>query len=105
MPKDLPIACSLDAAALEQRLAAIAEVGAASLVEHNEDGGRHVLRFRRDPRSRKRLEGIVAAEAACCAFLDLRLDDDGDHLILSVAAPQAGQPTADGFARAFAARR
>jgi pentose-5-phosphate-3-epimerase len=105
MPRDLPIACSLDASALEQRLAAIAEVGAESLVEHVEESGRHVLRFQRDARSRERLEGIVAAEAACCAFLDLSLDDDGDHLILSVAAPEAGQPTADGFARAFAARQ
>jgi hypothetical protein len=105
MAKDLPIVCSLDAPALEQRLAAIAEVGAESLVEHVEDGDRHVLRFRRDPRSRERLEGIVDDEAACCAFLDLRLEDDGEHLVLSVAAPQTGQPTADGFARAFSASR
>jgi hypothetical protein len=105
MPEDLPVVCSLDGGALERRLTAIAELGAESLVEHVEDGGRHVLRFQRDPRSRSRLEGIVSAEAACCAFLDLSLDDDGDHLVLSVAAPETGQPTADGFARAFSAKQ
>jgi hypothetical protein len=103
MPKDLPVVCSLGAGDLEQRLAAIAEVGAESLIDHREDSGRHLLRFRRDDRTRERLEGIVAAEAECCAFLDLSLADDGEHQILSVAAPEAGQPTADGFAMAFEA--
>lgn len=105
MSGDLPVVCSLEGGALEQRLTAIAELGAESLVEHVEEGGRHVLRFHRGPRSRSRLEGIVSAEAACCAFLNLSLDDDGDHLVLSVAAPEAGQQTADGFARAFSANR
>jgi peroxiredoxin len=52
MPKELPVVCSLDARDLEQRLAAIGEIGVRSLV-------------------------------------------------LSVAAPEAGQATADGFAMTF----
>lgn len=103
MPEELPVVCSLGAGDLEQRLATIAEIGAESLIDRREDGGRHVLRFRRDNRTRERLEEVIAAEAECCAFLDLFLDDDGEHLVLSVAAPEAGQATADGFALAFAA--
>ncbi len=101
MPQDLPIVCSLSAGDLEQRLAAIGEIGAKSLVDHEQDGGRHLLRFRSDPETREHLETVIEAERQCCAFLDLLLKDDGDRLVLSVAAPEAGQATADGFAMAF----
>ncbi|HXS47998.1 MAG TPA: hypothetical protein VN756_11110 [Solirubrobacterales bacterium] len=101
MPQDLPIVCSLGAGDLEQRLAAIGEIGAKSLVDSEEDAGRHLLRFRPDPGTRERLEAIIEAEGQCCAFLDLALEENGSHLILSVAAPEAGQATADGFAMAF----
>jgi hypothetical protein len=105
MPKELPVVCSLGGGDLEQRLAVIAELGAESLVDRRQDGGRHLLRFRSDARTRERLEGIVRAEHECCAFLDLSLADEGGHLVLSVAAPEAGQATADGFAMAFGATR
>ena len=101
MPQDLPIVCSLNAGDLEQRLAAIGEIGAKSLIDRREDSGAHLLRFRSDPETRAGLEGIIEAERQCCAFLDLSLTEDGDHLVLSVAAPEAGQATADGFATAF----
>ncbi len=105
MPQDLPIVCSLNAGDLEQRLAAIGEIGAKSLIDRKEEGGRHLLRFRPDAEARASLEGIIEAERQCCAFLDLSLQEDGDHLVLSIAAPAAGQTTADGFAMAFAAAR
>ena len=41
-----PIACSLGASDFQQRLSEIAEVGAASLIGREEEGGRHILRFR-----------------------------------------------------------
>jgi hypothetical protein len=103
MPKELPVVCSLGAEDLEQRLAAIGELGAESLIDHRQDGGRHLLRFRSDSRTRERLEDIIRAERECCAFLDLTLEEAGDDLILSVAAPEAGQATADGFAMVFGA--
>lgn len=104
MTKELPVVCSLGAGDLEQRLSMIAEIGAQSLIEHQQEGDRHVLRFRSDSRTRERLEAVIAAEAECCAFLDLSLEEDGDQLVLSVAAPETGQASADGFAMAFAAR-
>jgi hypothetical protein len=88
MSADEPIACSLGAADLEQRLVAIAAVG-------------HLLRFPADGATRRRLEEIVAAEAQCCAFLDLSLSEEGGELLLSIAAPRDAQAVADGFAAAF----
>jgi hypothetical protein len=104
MPEDLPVVCSLGAGDLAQRLSAIAEIGAESLIDRRANEGRHLLRFRSDPKTQRRLEDVIAAEAECCAFLDLSLEEDGDDLILSIAAPEAGQATADGFAAAFAAQ-
>ncbi len=102
MAQELPVVCSLGAGDLEQRLAAIGEIGAESLIDREVEKGKHRLRFRSDPKTRQRLEDAIAAEAECCAFLDLSLEEDGGELILSIAAPEAGQATADGFAAAFA---
>lgn len=105
MTKDKPIACSLGSGALEQRLAAIAEIGADSLVSREIKGDQHLLRFRSDDGTRRRLEGIVAAEAECCSFLDLSLTEEGGKLVLSIAAPEAGQSVADELAGMFAGMR
>jgi hypothetical protein len=99
----IPIACSLRAGDLEQRLAAIAKIGAESLAGHETEGSRHLLRFRSDATTRRRLEEIVAAEAQCCSFLDLTLEDCGGELVLSVEAPQDAQAVADDLAATFAA--
>jgi hypothetical protein len=99
----LPIACSLGAGDLKQRLVEIAAIGEESLIGHETDEGRHLLRFRPDAVTRKRLEEIVAAEAECCSFLELALEERGGDLVLSVAAPQDGQTVADELAAAFAA--
>lgn len=97
-----PAACSLGPGALAQRLTAIAEIGAGSLISRHVESGRHLLRFRADAATRKRLEEIVAAEAECCSFLDLSLDQQAGELMLSIAAPRDAQALADGLAGAFA---
>lgn len=101
MTKALPIACSLDAGDLKGRLATIAEIGAASLLGREVDRGRHLMRFRSNAETRRRLEEIVAAEAECCSFLDLTLEERSGDLVLSVAAPKDGQAVADELAAAF----
>jgi len=102
MTEGTPIACSLDASELQERLREIAEVGATSLIERSTEGDRHLLRFRSDAETHRRLEAIVAAEAKCCSFLDLSLEERGGELILTVGAPENGQPIADELAAAFA---
>lgn len=102
MSEALPIACSLSASALKQRLSAIAEIGDESLIDQSTEAGRHLLRFRSDPATRKRLGVIVTAEAECCSFLSLALEERGGDLILSIAAPEEGQAVADELAATFA---
>jgi hypothetical protein len=97
-----PIACSLGASDLQQRLDEIAELGTASLIGRDTAAGKHTLHFRPDPTTRRRLEEIVAAEAECCSFLDLKLTEHEGELILTLAAPEDGQPIADELAAAFA---
>ncbi|HEY8082660.1 MAG TPA: hypothetical protein VIE64_03750 [Solirubrobacterales bacterium] len=101
MTEDKPVACSLSHEDLEKRLAAIAEIGAGSVISSKIEDGHHLLRFRSTTRVRQQLESIVAAEAKCCSFLDLSLTENDDELTLSIAAPGNGQSVADALAGAF----
>ncbi len=104
MPSDPSVACSLAAGDLQRRLAAIAALGAESLIDHTTEGSRQQLRFRSGAATRRRLERIVAAETECCPFLDLRLEEKEGHLTLSISsASVSGQEVAAGLAEAFAA--
>lgn len=101
MTEAIPIACSLGASDLRQRLNEIAAIGARSLIERSEDSDRQLLRFRSDAETRRRLEAVVAAEAECCSFLELSLDREGGDLVLSIAAPEDGRSIAEELAAAF----
>lgn len=100
-----PIACTLGTSQLRQRLDEIATLGAESLLRHEYKGGTHTLRFRRDDRTRRQLEEIVAAEARCCPFLDLSLGERDGELVLALGAPIEGRPVADELAKAFLPKR
>jgi hypothetical protein len=101
MPRDLPIACSLSAAELPQRLADMAAIGRADLLSSHAAGGRALLRFRRGPDTRRRLEAIVAAEAECCAFLTMELGETADAVELGIGAPDGAEPVLDDIVAAF----
>jgi hypothetical protein len=101
MSVEEPVACSLGAADLEKRLTAIGAVGADSLISRVVSDGRQLLRFRSDGDTRRRLEEVVAAEARCCPFLELSLSEEDGGLLLTIAAPDAGEAVAEGLAAAF----
>lgn len=88
MPAELPIACSLSAAELSVRLAEIADLGRAALLEVHAEGTRAELRFAGESDVRERIDAIVAAESICCAFLTMRVSDAPPDVVLSVEAPQ-----------------
>jgi len=98
-----PIACSLGAGELSQRLDEIAALGTESLIAHELKDGTHTLRFRRDDGTRHRLEEIAVAEAQCCSLLDLSIDERNDQLVLTIAAVEGGESTAEALALAFLA--
>lgn len=102
MTEPKPIACSLGAGEMRQRLDAIAALGAESLVGHERTSEAHVLRFRAGDGTRRELERVLAAEADCCPFLDLELSERNGELILRMGAPEDARPLADGLAAAFA---
>ncbi len=84
----VPVACSLDASGMQDRLARLNLIGAAALVEVEEPReGAALLRFRADAETRSSLAEVVAAERACCPFLDLELADRDGLIELSIAAP------------------
>jgi hypothetical protein len=103
MPTKLPIACSLSATELPARLAEMSDLGRAALLDVERSGARAVLRFRSGAEIRQRLAVIVAAEARCCALLDMRLRDDDGGLALTVDAPANAAPVVDELVAAFAA--
>jgi hypothetical protein len=101
MPNDLPIACSLDATALPRRLAEMRDVGRDALLDVDRSDRRAVLRFRAGAETRARLAAIVAAEASCCAFLDMTMQDDDAAVALSISAPPGAEPVLDDLVAAF----
>jgi hypothetical protein len=96
-----PIACTLSESDLRQRLDEIAGLGANSLIGQESKDGTRVLRFRRNEWTRQRLEQIVTAEARCCSFLDLGIGERDGELLLTIAAVEGGESTADALALAF----
>jgi PAS domain-containing protein len=99
MTTEPQIACSLGADELPQRLAEMAAIGLESLLSVSPDG---VLRFRGDAGTRERLEGIIAAESACCSFLGFDLGEEAGALVLTVTAPEGAEPLARDLVNAFA---
>jgi hypothetical protein len=99
---ELPIACSLDAGDLETRQAELAAIGRRSLLSVGRaDGAPVVLAFKSDAETKAELERIVAAEAACCAFLELTITT-GDSLQLTIDGPEDAGPIVDELVSAIA---
>src|SRR4051794_17264510 len=103
MPTELPIACSLNAAELSDRLAEMSALGRSALMSVDRTPNTAVLRFRPGAETSGRLAAIVAAESRCCAFLDLTVSEAGDALALTISAPTDAAPVLDELVAAFAA--
>ncbi len=91
MTTEPPIACTLDAAALPDRMAAIATLGRDALTSVREGERDATLRFHWSPQHEQRLRELVAAESHCCAFLTFSITRAGDDLVLDVTAPAGGE--------------
>ena len=96
MAEPLPIACTLTAAELPERLGEMRAIGRDALVAVRE----RELRFRLE--ARERLEQVVAAEAECCSFMTLALTEENGELLLSIDAPAEAQPVVHELVAAFA---
>jgi len=99
---DLPLACSLGAGDRDARLKDLTEIGRRLLSLTRRAGAPVLLRFSRDPDTKAELERIVAAEAECCAFLDMRITEQDEALQLSIAGPQGSEPIVEELMEAIA---
>jgi hypothetical protein len=89
--RPLPIACSLGSAELAERLAAMRAVGAEGWLGSSITGRAAVVTFRASVRAR--VGEIVAAEAECCAFLEMSLQDAAaGEVELTIVAPPGAEP-------------
>jgi hypothetical protein len=101
MPTDLPITCSLSAAEQSLRLAEMSATGQSALLSAETTGSHATLRFRADGGTRERLAAIVAAEAECCAFLDMALGEETEVIYLTITAPASAGPVLGDLVAAF----
>jgi hypothetical protein len=84
---EAPLACSLEAGALAERLAWIAELSREALRSHRRDG--LTLHLAYDAGASERVRELVRRESACCGFLSFDLTEHGDRIELVVTAPEA----------------
>jgi hypothetical protein len=91
MPTELPIACSLSATELPDRLAEIASLGRAALVDARTEPLRAQLRFAAGAGITDRVEAVAAAESRCCAFLTMRVTDEPGAVVLTITAPEGAE--------------
>lgn len=103
MAIDTPIACTLSASEMPDRLAEIRAIGRSSLVSTEASAPRAVLRFRADDETRERLTAVVAAESECCSFLTFELVKEPGDLVLTISAPAGGEPVMHQLLAAFRA--
>ena len=101
MSADVPIACSLNATELSTRLADMAALGRAALVDVRTSPASAELRFAAGEGVRRRVEAIVAAESECCAFLTMRIGDGADVVGLRIEAPPGAELVLDEMVAAF----
>jgi hypothetical protein len=92
MSAETPIACSLGAGDYLERLKRIRGIGREALIEAEHTGDSVRLVFTDVRGVRTRLRDIVAAERACCPFLDLEIGSDPGGITLTIGAPAEAAP-------------
>lgn len=101
MSSELPIACSLSATELPERLAEMAALGDAALVDARTKPRHAELRFAAGEAVRERVEAIVAAESSCCSFLTMGVSAESDMVVLTIDAPEGAEVVLDDMVAAF----
>lgn len=99
---DTPIACTLGAGNLKDRLDWIAELNARALRSSQRDDLTLVLDYA--PYAIDDVRWMVAGEQACCAFLTFDIAERPDLVRLTITAPETAREAAETLFEPFAAR-
>jgi hypothetical protein len=81
-----PLACTLEGSALADRIEAWRAVVARASTRRVEDG-RFVAVYPKDVQILDRLRELIAAEAECCAFLRVDVDERPDAIVTELRLP------------------
>ena len=95
------IACSLTARDLSARLDEIAALGRSALRRTRREEAHAELRFAASDGIRDRVEAVVAAEAACCAFLSMHVTESHEEIVLKIDTAEGGEPVLHELVDAF----
>jgi hypothetical protein len=98
MPTELPIACSLGAAELEERARRWRSLAERALLHSSYQDGVARLRCRAEPAIERELRELVRLEGECCPFLDLELAEREGELVLEISGPPEAEQIVGGFA-------
>jgi hypothetical protein len=94
---DPPIACTLTPDGMTARLALIDALAADGLLDRTPTDAGLRVRLRDTPDIEQRTRELVAAESACCAFLDFDLRHEGGDLVLEISGPGEARPVIELF--------
>jgi MerR family copper efflux transcriptional regulator len=87
---ELPIACSLDPGALEERRGRWRALAARALVDQHTTPSGVRQRYRPEPEVERELRDLAAAERECCGFASWDVRASEGSLELEVSSPGDG---------------
>lgn len=88
MTQDAPIACTLTAAEVPDRMASARKLGEQALIDLEVADRRALLRFEGH---REAVDALVTAESGCCSFLDFDVRENGRQVELEIRTPEGGE--------------
>jgi hypothetical protein len=94
-----PIACTLTAGDLRDRLAWIATINRDALRGY--DRADLTLRLRYAPQAVQQVGELMRQEQACCAFLTFEMHEQTDAVTLTIKAPEEARSMVDALFEAF----
>ncbi|MGI8781231.1 MAG: hypothetical protein ACR2L8_13900 [Solirubrobacteraceae bacterium] len=94
---DPPIACTLTPDGMTARIALVDAVTADGLLDRTATAAGMRVRLRDTPDIERRIRELIAAESACCAFLDFELGRERGDLVLEIRGPADARPVIDRF--------
>jgi hypothetical protein len=100
---ELPVACTLSPDGMTARLALIDALAFDGLLDRTPTASGLRVRLRDTPDIEQRTRELVAAESACCAFLDFTLGRADGDLVLDITGPPNARPVIEMFFAAEAA--
>jgi hypothetical protein len=74
----------------DERLAAYAQLFERALARRERNHNAVVFALRATPGTRELVEDLARREAACCPFMDYRVETTGDEVIYTIANPVSG---------------